>query len=236
MTEKFSKAMLLILICFALTVSGYGQSSSTEQGGNSDSQRTPAPSTGADQNQSTPAHSNAGQTAKAVEYNMAQVDLAKMASSKAQNPRVKDFADTMASDNNDALMKLSSLPGGNSTGMKLNAKHQQLMDQLSKLSGAQFDQAYMKAMVTDQQEHVKFLEHQSGQATSSSANGKDMASVAKELLPTARQNLQKAEEIQKELAGTPTTKSNEPGTRSKPTPDSQDQPKSQNQPDSQDQK
>lgn len=223
MTEKFSKAMLLILICFALGVSGYSQSSSPQEEGNRDSQANQKPSTGSDQNQSAPKPASAASMAKAVEYNVAQVELGKMASEKSENPRVKDFADSMVSDHTDALMKLSSLPGGNSSGVKMNAKHQQLMDRLSKLSGTQFDQAYMKAMVTDQQEHVKFLEQQSSQA---SGSGNDLPSVAKDLLPTARQNLQKAEEMEKEMASNPTTNQ---GARSKPTPDSQNQPDSQDQ-------
>jgi putative membrane protein len=208
MTAKFGKGMFVALICFAFGMSGYGQSTSP-QNRNRTSQTPP---TGADQNQTT-----ANPIAKAVESNMAQVQLGKVAADKSENPKVKDFANMMVSEHEDALMKLSSLPGGNSSGVKLNSKHQQLKERLSQLSGAQFDQQYMKAMVTEQQENVKFLEQQSRRSTGSTSGGTDLPSIAKDLLPMARQNLQMAEEIQKELGTAPTSTAPKPGTRSKPT-------------------
>jgi putative membrane protein len=214
MTAKIGKGMLVALICFAFGLSGYGQSTSP-QNRNRNTQTTP--STGPSQNQNTTSTGNP--VAKAVESNLAQVQLGKMAKDKAENPRVKDFADMMVTEHEDALMKLSSLPGGNSSGVKLNSRHQMLKERLSQLSGAQFDQAYMKAMVTDQQENVKFLEQQSRRATGSTSGGTDLPSIAKDLLPMARQNLQMAEEIQKELGTAPTSHAPNPGTRSKPTPD-----------------
>jgi putative membrane protein len=219
MTEKFGKAMPVVLMCFALCMTGYSQSNSPQKGGNHSSQTTTTPSTKADRNQDTTAGStNANAVAKAVENNLAAVELGKLAADKAENPRVKEFAETMVTEHTDALTKLSSVPGGNSTGVKLNAKHQQLKDRLSKLSGAQFDQAYMKAMITDQQEDIKFLEQQSARSTGKTAGGTDLQSIAQELLPPTRQHLQLAQEIEKELAATSKTKSNKKDQRSKPAP------------------
>src|SRR5215831_20538252 len=152
MIDKFVKSVLLALISFALAAPGYSQSNTTQKERNRDSQTTRTPAAGADQNQNAPGATSANATAKAVESSLAQVELGKLALDKTKNPRVKKFADTMVSDHNDALMKLSSVPGGNASGVKLNAKHEQLKARLSKLSGVQFDRAYMNAMVTDQQE------------------------------------------------------------------------------------
>src|SRR5262249_12122316 len=152
------------------------------QGGRDrNTQTTPTPSTGADQNQNTPNSANAAAIAKLVEANTAEVEIGKMASDKAENPRVKEFADMMVRDHTDAHMKLSALPGGNPAGTKLNAKDQQLKDRLSKVSGAQFDREYMRAMVTDHQADVKLLEQMSGRSTgSSTTGGPDVASVSRE--------------------------------------------------------
>jgi putative membrane protein len=126
--------------------------------------------------------------------NVAEVELGKMASGKATNPQVKEFADMMVKDHTDALNKLRAIPGAPATDVKPNAKQKQTADRLSRLSGAEFDQEYMKTMVTEHQEAAKFLEQQ----TRNRSNA-DLAKASQELLPTVRHHLQRAQEIQKEL-------------------------------------
>jgi putative membrane protein len=227
MTEKFGKALLIALVCSALMMSGYSQSNAP-QGGRDRNPQTTTPRTGAYPNQGAAHSAHAGAITKVMEMNVAEVELGKMAEGKAENARVKEFADLMVKDHTNALMKLKAVPGAPSD-VKPNAKQQQTMDRLSKLSGAQFDTEYMRTMVSDHQEAVKFLEHLSGQAKqpgttggATAPSGTDLASVARELLPTVQHHLQLAQEIQKELQTTSTTRSNKQGsTRSKPSPDSQ---------------
>lgn len=118
MTEKFGKAMMVALFCSVLGLYGYGQSNAP-QGGR---RNTQTPSAGADRNQNTPNSVNAGPVAKLVESNTAEVELGKMAADKAENPRVKEFADMMVRDHTDALMKTQLSASGNPTGTKLNAR------------------------------------------------------------------------------------------------------------------
>jgi len=139
---------------------------------------------------------------KAIEINVAEVELGKMASAKATHPRVKEFAELMVKDHSDALTKLHELQGdGAMPDVKPNMKHQQQADRLSKLSGADFDREYMKAMVADHQEAVRFLEQQRGrkQTVSAAANVQNMARVAQELLPTVQHHLELAQQILKEI-------------------------------------
>src|SRR5262245_15842854 len=223
MTGKFGKALLVALVCSALMMSGYSQSNAPQGGRDRNPQTTTTP-----RNQSTANPAHASPVTKVMEMNVTEVELGKMASGKAENPRVKEFADLMVKDHTEALMKLRNVPGA-PPDVKPNARQQQTMDRLSKLSGAQFDREYMRTMVSDHQQAVKFLEHLSGQAKQPGTTGgstapsdTDLASVARELLPTVQHHLQLAQEIQKELQPTSTTRSNKQGsTRSKPTPDSQ---------------
>jgi putative membrane protein len=172
-------ALVGIVVC-TLSLSAHSQSN-TNPGGKSQNTTT---KTGTD-----------GALTKAIEMNEAEVELGKIAVQKAENSRVKDFANMMVKDHTDGLMKLRGIQGAPSD-VKPNAKHQQTAERLSKLSGAAFDREYMKTMVAGHQEAVRFFEQQS---TGSS----DLAKLAKELLPTVRQHLQLAEQIQKEVQGGP---------------------------------
>ena len=155
---------------------------------------------------------------KLAEANYAEIELGKLAEGKAQNPRVKEFADMMVKDHTEGLDKVRAADSSVPTNMKMNAKHQMTYDRLSKLSGAEFDREYIKAMTIDHQEDVRYLEQLSGQGKSGAKTGTsgmhrqkptdmasntDVANVAQELLPTIKHHLQMAQEIQKELVKMP---------------------------------
>ncbi|ASU32185.1 membrane protein, putative [Mucilaginibacter xinganensis] len=80
---------------------------------------------------------------------MAEVALGKLAQTKAANAQVKSFADMMVADHgkaNDELMAIAkakniTLPAAP------DADHQKKLEDLSKLSGKDFDKAYVDAMV-----------------------------------------------------------------------------------------
>ena len=92
----------------------------------------------------------------AAQGGMAEVSLGKLAADKASDPDVKQFAQRMVDDHSKANDELTSLAG--SKGMQPPAspdpKHQAVMDRLGKLSGAEFDRAYMQAMVGDHDHDV----------------------------------------------------------------------------------
>jgi len=80
---------------------------------------------------------------------MAEVEIAKLAETKTANAKIKDFAAMMVTDHgkaNDELMSIAktkniTLPAA------MDTVHQKKMDDLSKLSGKDFDKAYVDAMV-----------------------------------------------------------------------------------------
>jgi len=171
---------------------------------------------------------NADPVMEAVQINVAEIEAGKMAANKAQNPRVKEFANMMMKAHTEALPKLRPLPGGESLGVKPDGKHQEAAERLAKLSGAEFDREYMDAMVNDHREALMFFERHShgqpapnGQSDSKSGTARvdepggkqrpdahapsgteynpEFRKVAEELVPTVRQHLRMAEQIQQEL-------------------------------------
>src|SRR4051794_9661475 len=85
---------------------------------------------------------------KAAIANMAEIQLGQLAAQHAENPQVKQFAQMMVDEHTQALEQLRSVAGSSAQiPSELDGKHQKLQQKLSKLQGAEFDRAYMDAMV-----------------------------------------------------------------------------------------
>ena len=149
---------------------------------------------------------------KAMEMNQAEIDLSRMAQNKAQDPKVKQYAEMMIQDHTEALDKLRSAAGGSESEPSLTKEHQQMSDRLSRLSGAQFDKAYMDAMVRDHQQAIQAFqkaENTGGGSTRQKPgtdNTKSDADIAREMLPTLQKHLTEAEQINQNIGGSATIK------------------------------
>jgi len=86
----------------------------------------------------------------------AEIELAKLAQDHGSNPEVKEFAQMMIDDHMKAGDQLKQVAGtsGIPEQPQIDSKHQDLMDKLSKMNGAEFDKAYMDAMVDDHEKDV----------------------------------------------------------------------------------
>jgi putative membrane protein len=106
--------------------------------------------------------------AKAAVGGMAEVALGKMAAAKGIDSKVKDFGKMMVMDHSKANNELMAIAKAKNIALPtaLDAEHQAKSDSLNKLTGKDFDKAYVKAMVED---HQKTLDLMKGEA----ANGKD---------------------------------------------------------------
>ena len=133
---------------------------------------------------------------KAADGGMAEVALAKLAQEKASNADVKSFAATLEKDHtaaNDELKEVASkknitLPASPSKN------HQALHDKLAKLSGAEFDKAYVSAMLEDHQKDVREF------ARVSSASGDaDVKAFATKTLPTLKDHLKHVQDLSKSM-------------------------------------
>lgn len=129
---------------------------------------------------------------KAAQGGMAEVELGKLATEKAQSDEVKKFGQRMVDDHskaNDQLKQLASSKGI-TLPSDLDAKDKSTKDRLSKLSGEQFDRAYMKDMVKDHTKDVAEFKK-----ASSNAKDADIKSFASQTLPTLEDHLKEAQSI-----------------------------------------
>jgi putative membrane protein len=96
---------------------------------------------------------------KASIVNMAEIQLGQLAVERAQDPQVKQFAQTMIDDHTKAQEQLKTVAGSQNLPIPsaLDSKHQKLHDKLAKLQGAEFDRAYMDAMVDGHKDAEKLL-------------------------------------------------------------------------------
>jgi len=87
---------------------------------------------------------------KAAQGGAAEVKLGQLAQDKGSNQAVKDFGKQMVTDHSAANDELKSIASGKGITLPdtLNSKDQALYDRLSKMSGDQFDKAYINAMRT----------------------------------------------------------------------------------------
>lgn len=138
----------------------------------------------------------------AAQGGMAEVELGQLAQEKGQSQEVKDFGKKMVDDHskaNDQLKQLASQKGV-TLPTDMDAKDQATKAKLEKLSGTQFDQAYMKDMLMDHKKDVAEF-----QKESTSAHDPDLKNWAGETLPTLQGHLKMAQEYatngQKEGAG-----------------------------------
>ena len=126
---------------------------------------------------------------QAAEAGMAEVRAGELASQKASSPQVRQFAQRMVDDHTKAnrqLMQLAEAKGVKPPDEPDRA-HRQSMERMQKLSGAEFDRAYMKSQVDDHQNAVSLYERQA-------KNGRDdeLKSFAQSQLPALREHLEMA--------------------------------------------
>jgi putative membrane protein len=130
---------------------------------------------------------------------MMEVELGRYAEQHASNDRVKQFGRRMVDDHSKANAQLKQVAAKQSVTLPatMNAEHRETMSRLTKMKGAEFDRAYMAAMVKDHQEDV-----QKFRSEASSAKDADVKSFAAQTLPTLESHLQMAKEINSSMERT----------------------------------
>jgi len=130
---------------------------------------------------------------KAAKGGIAEVELGKLAQQRAASEQVKQFGSRMVEDHgkaNDALKRLAE-----SRGVTLptepDAGETRLMHRLQNLSGAEFDRAYMKEMLSDHRKDVSEFK-----SKASGARDADVKSFAETTLPTLQQHLDLAQAVE----------------------------------------
>jgi putative membrane protein len=187
---------LVGLMLFALATASYAQQPTRETQKPSTS-GTPNPATGTAKS-STAAKSASADNAfvmKAAGANMAEVELGKMATEKAMRDEVKKFGQMMVDDHTKAGDELKTIATQKNITWptELDREHKALQSKLSGLSGAEFDRAYMQAMVDG---HKKVAADVRKESTS--GKDSDVKAWAAKTLPTVEMHLKQAESIDRD--------------------------------------
>jgi putative membrane protein len=120
---------------------------------------------------------------------MTEVQLGRIATQQGMSDGVKQFGQRMVDDHtkaNNDLMQWAST-NGMTLPTTLDAKHQAMVNKMSKLNGAAFDKEYSKGMVSDHNKAVAMFQKEAN-------SGKDsgLKSFASSTLPTLQEHLSMA--------------------------------------------
>jgi putative membrane protein len=138
---------------------------------------------------------------------MAEVELGKLAQQRGTGDQVKEFGDHMVQDHSKANEELKTIAAakGVQVPVDLDEKHKAAMQMLQKLSGGEFDRAYMKQMVADHKQTVADFKRQA-----ESGKDADVKSFAASTLPKLEEHLKMAQSVSESTK----TSMGEAGTKS----------------------
>ena len=194
MSRILNMTSLVIFAVAILIGAASAQSSYPASGSSSAPQTTAKASAGT-------SSSDATFLKKAAAGGMAEVELGQLAVEKGSSDDVKKFGQRMVDDHSKANDKLKQVAAEEHVTLPqgLNAKDTATKANLEKLSGNQFDQAYMDDMVRDHKKDVAEFEKES-----QSAHSPAVKNFAMETLPTLQDHLKQA----KSIAPSQTSKAN----------------------------
>jgi putative membrane protein len=131
----------------------------------------------------------------AMDGGRTEIKLSTVAQRVSQNPRVVGFAKMMISDHTQALEGLKKLQKKElvDPDNAISSSHKQMIDSISKLSGSEFDKAYMKQMVIDHEKAVDLFKEGSQNRDNA------VQTYAEETLPTIQMHLDSAKAIKAAL-------------------------------------
>ena len=132
----------------------------------------------------------------AAQGGTAEVQLGRLAATRASSPAVRQFGQQMVEDHSKAGNELTQLAARKNIQLptELKAEHKALMDKLSQLSGADFDKAYVDAMVDDHEHDAEEF-----QAQSNGGSDPDVKAFAAKTLPVIQHHLQMIKDIKAKM-------------------------------------
>ncbi len=133
---------------------------------------------------------------EAAKGNAGEVELGKVAADKGQAESVREYGKRLATDHgeaNDRLRKVADEAGVSwpSAGTE---EQRELMDDLSDLSGAEFDERFMEAMVKDHKKDIEKYEEMS-----EDASYPPLKAYVQSTLPKLKEHLTLAEKVNDSL-------------------------------------
>jgi putative membrane protein len=184
----------------ALLTLGLAMGASAQSTANSGTSETPSSAASGSMSSSTPTSADQnGKLSKqdktfakeAAQGGMAEVQLGQLATQKAESDDVKQFGERMVKDHSKANAELEKVAKRDNIELPTGLDHdaQKEMDKLKKLSGADFDSAYMTRQVSAHKKTIKLFEKEA-----KSGQNDDLKSFASSTLPTLKDHLQMAQQ------------------------------------------
>jgi putative membrane protein len=188
------------------------RNSTSNSGPRKDSLPSPdPPRNGVDANGNATVNGNAGPTNSAASQNdalrnnfwataaqggVAEVELGKIAQTKAANAEVKNFARMMVEEHTKANNELKSLAAKRSITLPttMNSGNQATLAELQNLVGEEFDREYVAAMVDNHEADVQLFESQAADESDP-----DAKAFATKTLPTLKKHLDMIKAIQAKM-------------------------------------
>jgi putative membrane protein len=132
----------------------------------------------------------------AASGSMMEIELGKLAQEKGESPEVKALGERMVRDHSKASDELKDIAQRNNIQLpdKMLDKHKEHVEELSGLSGAEFDEAYISLLAEDHEEDIELFEE-----ASENYENRDVREWAKKTLPTLRDHKELVEELVEDL-------------------------------------
>ena len=141
--------------------------------------------------------------------NLFEIRSSELATSRANNEAVGDFARTLADEHRKAGQELQDAAGDNSVETELDQRHANMIDRLQQISGSDFDRQFIRMQIRAHRQAISLYrnwiknnESGSGQTMASGQSdqeNQDLLEFAESTLPTLEENLRTAQELRSEL-------------------------------------
>ena len=133
---------------------------------------------------------------EAASSSMMEVELAKIAQEKAQMQQVKDYAQMIENDHQQANQELQNIAQQENINLpeSLKEDHQEKVQKLQELSGNEFDKEYMEMMVDQHEKDINKFEGKQEEV-----QDQELKSWIDNTLTTLRQHKEQAEQIKDQL-------------------------------------
>ncbi len=130
----------------------------------------------------------------------AEIELGRLAQERATHPDVKEFGAMMVREHQETASELKPIAAKAATADSTTARNdarddsRDKVEELSKLSGREFDKQYIDQMIDDHQKGIDDVEKKAENASNA-----EVKAWAAKTLPKLRQHLEHAKEIQNRL-------------------------------------
>ncbi|HLO52179.1 MAG TPA: DUF4142 domain-containing protein [Kamptonema sp.] len=129
---------------------------------------------------------------QAAQIGMLEVQLGQLATQRGSSNTVKQYGQRMVNEHTQANQELMQLAGqkGVTPSKTLDSQHKAVMNRISNLSGASFDEAYMREMIDGHNQAIALFKAQSQQG-----QDPDLKAWATKLVPNLQAHLQMANQM-----------------------------------------